>query len=105
MNKWIKRFLSFLLVLTLGSASFLIVSDWLIHRTPSWYRPLAINSNEMEAAANRAFDKAVAIHNMAADAASQESSTQYAKDHGTTAPASKPVPPPITVSFTQEELT
>jgi uncharacterized protein YpmS len=75
-----------------------------MHRTPSWYRPLSLNSKEMEAAANRAFDKAIAIHNMAADAASRESSAQYAKEHGRPAPATNPAAP-ITVSFTQEELT
>src|SRR3954468_22769681 len=105
MKKWIKRFFVLLLVLALGAGAFLATSYWLIKRTPSWYRPVAMNSKEMEAAANRAFDKAVAIHNMAADAASQESSSQYARDHGTTIPTSKPAPPPITVSFTQEELT
>ena len=55
MNKWIKRLFVLLLVLGLGAGAFLATSYWLIKRTPSWYRPLAMNSKEMEAAANRAF--------------------------------------------------
>src|SRR2546421_476109 len=101
MKKWPRRILGLLLVLVLGTAAFLITSYWLIHRTPAWYRPLAMGSKEMEAAANRAFNKAVAIHNMAAAAASQASSAQYARDRGQRSPArgyktrrtvSKPLP-------------
>ena len=63
--KWIKRILVLLLVLVIGLGIMLGISYHMIHRVPTWYKPLAMGSAEMEAAAGRAFNKVVAIHNMA----------------------------------------
>ncbi len=102
--KWFKRILALLLVVAVGAAALLATSYYLIRRTPSWYRPQAMNSQEMEAAANRAFNKVAAIHNMADESAALESSSQWSRDHGQS-PASRPSVQPITVTFTQDELT
>jgi uncharacterized protein YpmS len=96
--KWIRRIILLLATLLLAVVILLAASFYLIHRTPTWYKPLGIDSQEMEAAANRAFNKVVAIHNMADQAAAQDS----AREHGA---ASRPAVEPITVEFTQEELT
>ena len=100
--KWIKRFFIFILVLVLGGLAFLATSYWLSRRNPTWYKPLALNSREMEAAAHRAFNKVVAIHNMADYAAASDTSKKWREAHGVT---TLPAPPPITISFTQDELT
>src|SRR5947209_10289108 len=99
--KWIKRLFIFLLVLVIGVGVTLGVSYWMIRRVPNWYKPVAMDSAEMEAAANRADKKVVAIHNMADQAAAQDS----AREHGTAKGTTKPAVDPITVTFTQEELT
>jgi hypothetical protein len=99
--KWIKRLFIFLLVLAIGAGVAIGVSYWMLRRTPDWYKPVAMDSAEMEAAANRAFNKVVAIHNMADQAAAQDS----AREHGTAKGTTKPAVEPITVTFTQEELT
>jgi uncharacterized protein YpmS len=102
MKKWIKRLLICLMVLVVGAAALLATSYYLARRKPGWYKPLLMDSREMEAAANRALNKMIALHNFADEAAANDSSRQWRKDHGaTTLPAVKP----ITVSFTQEELT
>jgi hypothetical protein len=98
--KWIKRIIVFLVILVIGLAALLGTSYYLIHRTPEWYKPLAMNSEEMEAAANRAFNKVAAIHNMADQAAAQESASAHNPKVAT-----RPDIKPITVTFTQEELT
>ena len=103
--KWIKRLFVLVLVLALGGATFLGTSYYLSKRKPSWYKPVAMNSREMQEAANRAVNKGIVIHNMADEAASRETAAEYARVHGSTLPASKPAVDPITVSFTQEELT
>jgi hypothetical protein len=99
--KWIKRIFVFLLVLVICLAIMLGISYRMIHRVPNWYKPVAMNSAEMEAAAGRAFNKVVAIHNMADKAAAQDS----AREKGTSTSTSRPAVEPITVSFTQDELT
>jgi uncharacterized protein YpmS len=100
--KWIKRFSIFLLVLVVAAAAFLGTSYYLSKRKPSWYKPLLMDSREMDAAANRAINKVFALHNMAADAARTESSREWRQSNGaTTLPAVKP----LTITFTQDELT
>lgn len=96
--KWFRRLLLLLAAVGLAAVVLAAASIYLIHRTPTWYKPLGINSDEMQAAADRAFDKIVAIHNMADQAAAQDS----ARQHGA---ASRPDVDPITVEFTQDELT
>jgi uncharacterized protein YpmS len=100
--KWIKRFFVFLIVLVIGASAFVATTWWLARRKPTWYKPLAMDSREMRAAANRAINKVIALHNMADEAAANESSRQWRQDHGA---ATKPALKPLTVSFTQEELT
>jgi uncharacterized protein YpmS len=97
--KWIKRIFIFLLILAIGLAALLGTSYYLIRRTPDWYKPLAMNSEEMQAAANRAFNKVTVIHNMANEAAARES----AASHNAGA-ATRPDVQPITITFTQDEL-
>ena len=93
--KWIKRFFIFILVLVLGGLAFLATSYWLSRRNPTWYKPLALNSREMEAAAHRAFNKVVAIHNMADYAAATDTSKKWREEHGVT---TLPAPPSMTAS-------
>jgi uncharacterized protein YpmS len=100
--KWIKRFVIFLLVLVVGGAAFFATTYWLSKRKPSWYKPLALNSREMEAAANRALNKMIAVHNAANESAANDASRQWRQEHGA---ATKPAVPPLTVTFTQDELT
>ena len=100
--KWIKRLFIFLLVMTLGGLAFIATSYWLSRRNPTWYKPLALNSREMEAAAHRAFNKVVAIHNMADKAAASDTSKQWRQEHGA---ATLPAVEPVTITFTQDELT
>ena len=100
--KWIKRFFLFLLVLILGGLAFGATSYWLSRRNPTWYKPLALNSREMDAAAHRAFNKVVALHNMADKSAASDSSKQWRQEHGA---ATLPAVPPVTITFTQDELT
>src|SRR2546423_721795 len=87
--KWIKRIFVFLLILAIGLAALLGTSFYLLHRTPDWYKPLVMDSQEMKAAANRAFSKMTAVHNMANEASA----------------ATHPDVKPVTITFTQEELT
>ena len=100
--KWIKRLFIFLLILSIGGATFLGTSYWLSKRRPSWYRPSALNSHEMEAAANRALNKMIAIHNVADKSAARDTAMQWRQEHGA---ATQPAVPPLTISFTQDELT
>jgi hypothetical protein len=100
--KWMKRLLVALIVLCLFAGAFVGTSYWLAKRKPTWYRPLAFGSREMEAAANRAVNKVIQLHNLADQAASRETSKQWRQSHGA---ASLPALPPLTVTFTQEELT
>jgi uncharacterized protein YpmS len=99
MKKWKKRLLAvfsgLLVAIVVGAG----VLYWMSQRLPTWYKPIATDSAEMEAAAQRAFDKVVAIHNMADQAAAQDNATE----HGTA--TTHPAIQPITVTFTQEELT
>jgi uncharacterized protein YpmS len=100
--KWMKRFVIFLLVLVIGGAAFFATTYWLARRKPTWYKPLAMDSREMRAAANRAINKVIALHNMADEAAANEASREWRQEHGA---ATKPALKPMTISFTQEELT
>jgi hypothetical protein len=102
MKKWIKRLFIFLMVLMVGAAALLATSYYLARRKPGWYKPLVMNSREMEAAANRAVNKIIALHNFADQAAANDASRQWRQEHGA---ATLPAVQPITVSFTQEELT
>ena len=100
--KWFKRLLVLLIVIALGGAVFLGTSYYLSKRKPKWYKPLAMDSREMDAAANRAINKVIALHNIADQAAARDSSKQWRQDHGAT---TLPAVQPISVSFTQDELT
>src|SRR5438874_12438699 len=100
--KWIKRLFIFLLVLIVGAVALLATSYWLAKRKPSWYKPLVMNSREMDAAANRALNKVITLHNMADQAAANDASRQWRQDHGA---STLPAVGPVTVTFTQDELT
>src|SRR4051794_1001649 len=99
--KWIRRVVIFLLVLALGVGVTLGISYWMIRRGPPGNKPVSMDSAEMEAAAKRAFNKVVAIHNMADQAAAQDA----AREHGTATGTTRPAVDPITVTFSQDELT
>ena len=100
--KWIKRLLVLAIVMFIGAGSFLGTSYWLSRRKPSWYKPHALTGREMDAAANRALNKMIAIHNVADQSAARNTAKQWRQEHGA---ASQPAVPPLTITFTQEELT
>jgi uncharacterized protein YpmS len=100
--KWIKRFLILLLILAMGGAAFLGATYYLSKRKPTWYKPLAMSSRELDAAANRAINKVIALHNMADESAANDSSKAWRQEHGA---ATKPAVRPMQVTFTQDELT
>ena len=75
--KWIKRIFVTLLVLTIGASAFFGTTYYLSKRKPAWYKPLALNSHEMDAAANRAMNKVLLLHNMASQASSVETSRKW----------------------------
>lgn len=98
--KWMKRIFVFLLVLVAGTAALLGTGYYLSRRTPSWYKPLAMDSHELDAAANRVLGKLGHIHDMADEAAAHETSANH-----NPGAATKPGVDPLTVTFTQVELT
>jgi uncharacterized protein YpmS len=100
--KWFKRLMILMVVLIIGGAAFVATSYWLAKRRPTWYRPLALNSNEMEAAAKRALNKVIVLHNIADQAAAVDSSKEWRQSNGAT---TLPAVNPLTITFTQDELT
>ena len=90
------------LVLLFFGAAFLGTSYWLAKRNPAWYRPQALSPRDMEAAANRAVAKMAALHNIANHSAAADSSKQWRQSNGA---STIPVDPPLTITFTQDELT
>jgi uncharacterized protein YpmS len=100
--KWFKRLMILLVVLIIGGVAFVGTSYWLAKRRPTWYRPLALSSNEMDAAAKRALNKVIVLHNIADQAAAVDSSKEWRQSNGAT---TLPAVNPLTITFTQDELT
>ena len=100
--KWMKRILIAVLVLLFFGTAFLGTTYWLAKRKPAWYKPPALSSRELEAAANRALSKMIALQNVANRSAAVDSSRQWRQSTGA---STLPVDPPLTITFTQDELT
>ena len=103
--KWKKRLLLGLITVVAIAVTLASVAVMLFRAAPTWYRPLAMDPQRREAAAQRATNKLAMIQNEAARLRRDERLAERAASTSTTNPATIPAPGrPITVTFTEDEL-
>lgn len=96
MKKWKKRVMQSSAVLT-GIVILLALTGWfLIRRVPDWYRPAGMTPAQLDAAAQSAEQKLVAVHNAAVQARADES---VARRNATTLAINN-----FTITFTADEI-
>jgi hypothetical protein len=104
-KQWKKPLLLGVLAIVAVAVTLASVAIMLFRAAPTWYRPLAMDPQRREAAAQRATNKLAMIQNEAARLRRDERLAERAASTSTTSPATLAAPGrPITVSFTEDEL-